>query len=109
MREPRFHVFERFTPRWPDVEPGDVVISPDARTYLFNEFIDRDEASHPVIVKHNPLLVLARLDVVVGERLLAGECGHESPDDLSTFIVLSITRGFLITIKSRRRHGNVGT
>lgn len=100
---PKFHRFKSFALAWPDVLPGDVVVSPDTRFYRYQEYMDRDENTRVVITKFNPLLVLARIDGSVdGEKL---------EPHYSTFVVFSITRGFLVTVMSReeRHRGALGT
>jgi hypothetical protein len=84
------------------VVPGDVVVSPDTWFYRYQEFMDRDEDTRCVVTKFNPLLVLARIDGSVDGRKLPPGC--------STFVVLSITRGFLVTVMSRenQRDGRGG-
>lgn len=97
MRLPKFHRFKSFALAWPDVLPGDVVVSPDTRFYRYDEFMDRDENTRPIVTKFNPLLVLARIDGSVDGEALAPH--------YSTFVVFSITRGFLVTVMSREeRH-----
>lgn len=103
MRLPKFHVFKSFPFAWPDVYPGDVVVSPDTRFYRYQEFMDRTDETKVVITKRNPLLVLARVDGAVD--------GEDLPPHYSTFVVFSITRGFLVTVISReeRHRGALGT
>ena len=103
MRLPKFHVFKSFALAWPDVMPGDVVVAPDTRFYRYQEFMDRDENTKVVITKFNPLLVLARIDGAVD--------GENLREYYSTFVVYSITRGFLVTVMSReeRHRGQLGT
>ncbi len=88
VRAPLFHVFESFARAWPDVCPGDVVISPET---VFQTY---DEAAVAVVTARKPMLVIARLD----GRDFLGEPTHFLA---STFIVYSITRGFLVTLMDR--------
>lgn len=97
MRSPKFHVFPSYALAWPDVVPGDAVISPDHCLWRLNDFMDRNESTRPVIVKRNPLLVLARIDKVIGAPITS------TAPCLSTFVVFSITNGFLVTIMSRTK------
>lgn len=103
MRLPKFHRFKSFAFAWPDVLPGDVVVSPDTRFYRYQEFMDRDENTKCIVTKFNPLLVLARIDGAVD--------GENLPPHYSTFVVFSITKGFLVTVISReeRHRGALGT
>ncbi len=103
MRLPKFHVFKGFVLAWPDVLPGDMVISPDTRFYRYQEFMDRDASTGIIVSKHNPLLVLSRIDGAVDGKNLS--------EYYSTFVVFSITRGFLVTVMSRedKHSGALGT
>lgn len=94
MRAPKFHVFPAYALAWPDVQPGDVIISPEARFFRMNDWYDRDDTTKGIITKFRPMLVLARIDGVFGEDAL--KCSK----DTCTFVVYSISKGFLITAMS---------
>lgn len=70
MMLPKFHAF----PAWPDVHPGDVVTSPEARFYRLSDFIDRDESAEDIITKHRPMPALARIDGSVDGKRLEPHC-----------------------------------
>lgn len=97
MRAPKFHVFPAYALAWPDVQPGDVVISPESRFYRLFDFIGRDENTKVIVTKRRPMLVLARIDGSVD--------GEQLEPHYSTFVMFSISRGFLVTVISREeRH-----
>lgn len=100
--QPKFHVFERFAERWPGVNPGDVIISPDAMMFKYDEFMERDEDTRCVIVKKRPLLVLARIDEEIGQKPYSMNGDRLTEDDMSTFVLYSISMGFLIALMPRR-------
>ena len=93
VRQPAWHVFEPWATSWPNVEPGDVVISPETRFYRLNEYIGRTKKTRNIITQHRPLIVIARIDKAVDDEQI--------PDDYSTFVVLSVSAGFLVTVMSR--------
>ena len=93
MRLPKFHVFPSYALAWPDVVPGDVIVSPDTRFYRYQDYMERTASTRVVITKFNPLLVLSRIDGSVDDEVLEPH--------YSTFVVFSITRGFLVTVMSR--------
>lgn len=103
MRLPKFHVFPAWSLAWPDVCPGDVIISPETKFYRYNEFMDRTNETKVVITKQRPLLVLARIDGSVDGEVLR--------EHYSTFVVFSISKGFLVTVMSReeKHRGQLGT
>lgn len=103
MREPKFHVFKSFPLAWPDVLPGDVVVSPNTEFFPYDTFMGRGEGTRVVITKFKPLLVLARIDRAMDDEKL--------PDYYSTFVVFSVSRGILVVVMSReeRHRGAVGT
>lgn len=88
---PAFHVFPRFTGTWTDVKPGDIVISPSAALFRYEDYPTRNDDTRVVIVQKRPLLVLARLDKVLDPLK-----GEDEIENLSTFIVFSITAGILM-------------
>ena len=97
VRRLRFHVFERFAKAWPDVYPGDVVISPETIFYTY------DEKENSVITAKKPMLVLSRLDGI-------DHTGATLANHASTFIVYSISMGFLVTVMNRfEEDGQLGT
>jgi len=96
VRPPKFHVLVPFSIAWPDVCPGDVVVAPETifRTY--------DEKHQSIITANRPLFVLARID---GKD----EFGEEIASYASTFIVYSVSRGFIVTVMNRFTDGELGT
>lgn len=90
---PKFHVFPAYVSAWPDVQPGDVVVSPGSMFYRLFDFIGRDENTSVIVTRRRPMLVLARIDGSIDGERLEPHC--------STFIVFSISRGFLVTVMPR--------
>lgn len=74
----------------------------ETRFYPIFDFIGRDENTKVVVTQKKPMLVLARIDGSVdGEKL---------EPHYSTFVVFSISRGFLVTVMSReeKHRGHLG-
>lgn len=93
MRPHKFHNLPVGTETWHDVLPGDAIISPWMRFYRINDYIDADHHTKIVTVIKKPLLVVGRLEGAYGRADDA-----PSPKNCSTFIVYSITAGFLIAV-----------
>lgn len=79
--------------RWTDVMPGDVVQSKGTYAYRQRDFIGRDDDTPMLTLHSSPVLVLARIPGIPGER----------PDDLeyNTFVCLS-RHGLIIVAQSTR-------
>ncbi len=100
----KFHTFPAFATSWPNVMPGDIVISPESRFYNYDEYATRDDKTRLVITQKNPMLVIARFD--------KWEDRMPWPDYYSMFVVFSISRGFLVIVMPREpqeQDGKLGT
>lgn len=108
-RIPKFHKFKRYERYWPDVIPGDVIISPGTFFYKINDFFERDYNTPTIITQHKPMLVLARIDGYLQQdhsRKITVKKEYVSEDaeinyfdkNFATFVVYSISSGILITM-----------
>lgn len=99
---PRFHQFPRYEKYWPNVYPGDVIISPGTYFWKLEDFFERDVETKCVITQYKPLLVISKIsglisqkDDLVDENLSTFR--YEDDVNAATFIVYSISSGLLIT------------
>lgn len=88
-----YHTFQTHTYVWPDVVPGDIVISPETVFYRMSDFVGRHRKTRVVITKFKPMLVIARLDHSVDDVPIS--------ENASTFIVFSLSQGFLVSVRGR--------
>ena len=90
-----FHVFPRYASSWPNVLPGDVVISPSSVMTRHCDYVRNFAASNSVIVQQKPLIIIAVFDGT------GDSSGLYSPQHDMMFIVYSVTMGVLVCFKNR--------
>lgn len=86
-RHATFHVFDWGTYAWPDVMPGDGLVSPGTVAYNLDEFPDRGDKTKVYHLRKAPLLVLAICPYVPSSR-----DPHDDPEQMHayrTYVMMS--------------------
>ncbi len=105
-RVPVFHVFQKHAKAWPNVYPGDVVISPGSLVLRWNDYMNDPTDSKIIIVQQKPLIVISVLRGVIETSSRDQKVKKPvmwEPDEfktISTFVVYSVTMGILVCLKS---------
>ena len=107
VRGPRWHRFAQdrgpdgsFVPdievtRWSDVLPGDIVQSNGTHAYRLEDFYGRDYDTRTLVLRHRPVLVLARIPGIIDDP------GAPRDHNYVTFVCLS-RHGLIVVVQWSR-------
>lgn len=98
MSDPKFYRFDPNLDSWPDLMPGDCFVAPYATLWRMDDWFVRGNPRTKIVsTRNNPLLVLARInDIVGGTEVVDGFKPDEPTERCYTIVVFSVSKGFLI-------------